>query len=157
MSEDSHVRVHATLVGLPREDDSLTGTLLCGEPGAGKSSMAFRLIDSGGILVADDQVDLTFGHGGLWGAPPDNIAGLIEARGIGLIRLPYEPRMRITCVVTLKPGFAAERMPVREWYQPPETFRARSSALRIPAFTLDPLDPAVPAKIAALTFGRLHD
>lgn len=153
---DAQARIHASLVALEREDGGRGGVLLFGAPGAGKSDVALRLIDGGGTLVADDQVDLVFGEGGLWGSAPANIAGLIEARGIGLIRLPFEPRVRIALAVTLKSGGPIERMPKREWYQPPDAFRARGGALRIPHVTLDPFEASAPAKIAAAVFGKIE-
>ena len=62
---DPHARIHATLVALPREDGSEAGVLLLGEPGAGKSDIALRLIDNDGMLVADDQVELAIADGAL--------------------------------------------------------------------------------------------
>jgi hypothetical protein len=153
---EAQARIHASLVALEREDGALGGVLLFGEPGAGKSDVALRLIDGGGTLVADDQVDLVFGDGGLWGSAPEKIAGLIEARGIGLLRLPHLPRVRVALAVTLIPGGPVERMPVRLWYQPPEGFRARGGALRIPHVTLDPREAATPAKIALAVYGKIE-
>lgn len=156
MTAESQARIHATLVALTREDGGRGGVLLFGEPGAGKSDVALRLIDNGATLVADDQVDLMFGEGGLWGAAPAKIAGLIEARGIGLLRLPFEPRVKVALAVTLKPGGPVERMPARVWYQPPDAFRARGGALRIPHVTLDPREAATPAKIALAIYGKIE-
>lgn len=150
------VRVHATLVALPREDGGEAGVLLLGEPGAGKSDVALQLIDNDGMLVADDQVELAFTGGALWGSAPPRIAGLIEARGIGLIRLPYLERVRITMAVRLIAGGAVERMPPRMWYKPPGAFRAQGAALRIPAYTLDPREAGTPSKIAAAAFGKIE-
>ncbi len=153
---DPHARIHATLAALPREDGSEAGVLLLGEPGAGKSDIALRLIDNDGMLVADDQVELALADGALWGSAPARIAGLIEARGIGLVRLPYLERVRIALAIRLIPGGAVERMPPRMWFQPPPAFRAQGAALRIPAYTLDPREAGTPAKIAAAAFGRVE-
>lgn len=152
---ENETRVHATLVAVPRPDGTKPGVLLFGSPGAGKSEVALQLIEAGAALVADDQVELTLGDGGLWGSPPAKIAGLIEARGIGLLRLPFEPRARVTLAVELLTG-EPERMPVRRWYQPPQTFRARGGALRIPLVTLDGHAAATPAKIRAALLGRIE-
>lgn len=62
--------------------------LIEGAPGSGKSSLALALIDRGAILVGDDGVVLEDRGERLWAAPPPNIAGLIEVRNVGLIRLP---------------------------------------------------------------------
>ncbi len=61
------------------------GILLIGPPGSGKSDLALRLLDLGCDLVADDQVLL---DGNTLSAPA-NLAGLLEVRGLGLLRLPY--------------------------------------------------------------------
>lgn len=156
MSADTSVRIHATLVAIGREDGSEAGALFLGPPGSGKSDLALRLIHDGALLVADDQVDVSFAHGGLWGTAPGSIAGLIEARGIGLIRLPYAPGVRIAAVFDLTPGAAAERMPEKRWYQPPQTFRARGGALRIPLYGLNALEPAATAKVALTLLGKVE-
>lgn len=156
MKDDATARIHATLVAVPRPGQATPGgALLLGPPGSGKSDVALRLIEAGAVLVADDQVDLSLGDGGLWGAAPAATAGLIEARGIGLIRLPFEKRARIAAVVELVTG-EIERMPARRWYQPPQTFRARGGALRIPLFALNAFEAATPAKIRAAIVGKIE-
>ena len=101
MSADASVRIHATLVAIGREDGAELGALFLGPPGSGKSDLALRLIHDGALLVADDQVEVSFAHGGLWGAVPDKIAGLIEARGIGLLTVPALPRAKLVLAVDL--------------------------------------------------------
>lgn len=155
MNSDAETRVHATLVAIARADGGRAGALLFGPPGAGKSEIALRLIETGALLVADDQVELTLGDGGLWGAAPKALAGLIEVRGVGLVRLPFEPRVRVALAVELVSG-EAERMPARRWYQPPQNFRARGGALRIPLVTLDGHAVATPAKIRAALTGKIE-
>ena len=61
------------------------GVLLLGAPGAGKSDMLLRLTQCGFDMVADDQVRLD----GLWACAPAELAGVLEVRGLGLVRLPY--------------------------------------------------------------------
>ena len=156
MSGDTSVRVHATLVAIGRADGSEHGALFLGPPGSGKSDMALRLIHDGALLVADDQVDVSFAHGGLWGAAPEKIAGLIEARGIGLIRLPFSPGVRIAAVFDLTPGTAIERSPEKRWYQPPQTFRARGGALRIPLYALNPFEASANAKVTLALLGKVE-
>lgn len=66
------------------------GLLILGRSGSGKSSLALELIAIGATLVADDRVVVTPGPGGkITLSSPDTIAGLVEARGIGLLRLPH--------------------------------------------------------------------
>lgn len=59
--------------------------LLLGRPASGKSDLLLRLIDRGFALVADDQVVIVDGRA----SPPQTIAGLIEVRGLGLLRLAH--------------------------------------------------------------------
>lgn len=64
------------------------GVLIEGPPGSGKSSLTLALIDRGAALIGDDGVTVEPREGRLWAAPPPNIAGLIELRNLGLVRLP---------------------------------------------------------------------
>ena len=61
------------------------GVLLLGPSGAGKSDLVLRLMDRGFDLIADDQVVL---HG-LTASAPQAIAGLLEVRGLGVVRLAH--------------------------------------------------------------------
>jgi serine kinase of HPr protein (carbohydrate metabolism regulator) len=88
--------------------------LIEGAPGSGKSSLALALIDRGAALIGDDGVTLTRGSGGaLIAAPPPNIAGLIELRGIGIVRLEAAPPAPLALILSLvAPGDPApERLP----------------------------------------------
>ncbi len=60
-----------------------------GPSGAGKSAVAMHLIGLGARLVADDRTALSLRGGRVLAAPPPAIAGLIEVRGLGLLRLPH--------------------------------------------------------------------
>ena len=80
----------------------LTGAravLIRGPSGAGKSRLALDLIEAGraGVLrfarlVGDDRVHVQTAAGRLLVRPAETLAGLIEVRGLGVLRLPYEPR-----------------------------------------------------------------
>ncbi len=66
--------------------------LIRGAAGSGKSSLALQLMAYGGALVADDQVILTHSDGALIASCPATIAGLVEARGIGILHAaPHGP------------------------------------------------------------------
>src|SRR3546814_12969710 len=81
MSEQA---VHANCVALDGR-----AVLLMGASGSGKSDLALRLIDRGWSLVCDDYVPLECRGGKLVHAPLEQIAGPMEVRHVGLIRLPF--------------------------------------------------------------------
>ena len=87
------------------------GVLLTGPAGAGKSSLALRLIDAGGRLVADDRVLVEAADGLAMARPAPSLAGWIEVRGAGLARLSYDRAAPLALVVHLAPGTAVERLP----------------------------------------------
>lgn len=126
--------VHATSVAIEG-----AGLLLLGPSGSGKSDLALRLIDRGAVLVADDQVDLSLLDGQAFAQPPSAIRGLIEARGIGLLRLPYLERAPLVLAVQLVPGGSIERMP--------EPALWREAGISLPLVALDPFESSTPAKL----------
>jgi HPr kinase/phosphorylase len=65
------------------------GLLIFGQSGAGKSTLALQMIALGCQLVADDRCNIAVEHAKLIARAPRTIAGLIEARGLGILRLPY--------------------------------------------------------------------
>lgn len=77
------------------------GVLILGTSGSGKSSLALQLIGRGGQLVADDQVRLERKGESLVAGAPQAIAGLIEARGVGILRLDAVPEVPLTIAVDL--------------------------------------------------------
>lgn len=100
------IRVHGTAVALDG-----AGILLSGPSGAGKSDLALRLIDEGAALIADDQTELCRVGAGLRMTAPATIAGLIEVRGIGILRVRSAPSAQLRLVATLVLGEAIERLP----------------------------------------------
>ena len=87
------------------------GLIVTGDSGTGKSSLTTELIAHGAGLVADDWVVIERGRaGGLVMSAPKPIAGLLELRGIGLVRLPYTDQAPLTCIVDLNRE-PAERLP----------------------------------------------
>ncbi len=75
--------------------------MLAGAPGIGKSDLALRLIDAGALLIADDQTLLRCDGEKLLASPPDSIAGLIEVRHVGLMRLPFTTLLPVALYVEL--------------------------------------------------------
>lgn len=88
--------IHATTVAWQGK-----GALILGASGRGKSGLALALMALGADLVSDDRTVLTAGPDGLWAAPPPAIAGMIEARGVGLLRAAHLPQARVALCVDL--------------------------------------------------------
>ena len=80
----SSLLLHGSAVSL---DDQ--GILLLGKSGRGKSDLALQMIDRGGTLIADDQVRLCRAGDRLIAEAPEVLAGLIEVRGVGILRVPH--------------------------------------------------------------------
>jgi HPr kinase/phosphorylase len=86
------------------------GLLMLGASGRGKSGLALNLMALGAELVADDRVALTRVGQSIIASAPENISGLIEARGIGLLRAATFGPVPLAFVVDLNQT-EAERMP----------------------------------------------
>lgn len=108
------------------------GVLLLGPPGSGKSDLVLRLIDRGFALVADDRVEIENGHA----SAPAALAGLLEVRGLGILRLPYLARAELALAVTL--GGAVPRLPAP----------AHDAALGVPVLALDARQASAPQVVA---------
>jgi serine kinase of HPr protein (carbohydrate metabolism regulator) len=106
----STVHASAVLVG--------TGAVLIrGPSGSGKSRLALDLIEAGRAgalrfvrLVADDRVYLEPAGGRLLARPAESLAGLIEVRDVGVLRVAYEPIAVVGLVVDLAAA-DADRLP----------------------------------------------
>ncbi|MDD9977576.1 MAG: HPr kinase/phosphatase C-terminal domain-containing protein, partial [Boseongicola sp.] len=91
------------------------GALIIGRSGSGKSSLALELISRGAVLVSDDQVAVqSLPEQGVILSAPARIEGLIEARGVGLIKLPHT-KARLEIVVNLD-EIETERLPEPHTY-----------------------------------------
>ena len=101
-------RVHGTSVAL--EDK---GVLLTGASGSGKSDLALRLIDSGATLISDDQTICERRNDEIFLFPQKKINGLIEVRGVGIIRVPYIEDVKLKMIVQLIDK-QPERIPLKE-------------------------------------------
>ncbi|HEY8163170.1 MAG TPA: HPr kinase/phosphatase C-terminal domain-containing protein [Methylocystis sp.] len=94
------------------------GVLLRGPSGSGKSAFTLALISrcqSRGDfarLVADDRVSLEGANGRLVARPHPAISGAMELRGLGLMRMEYEPACVLHAIVDIcPPGARPARMP----------------------------------------------
>lgn len=102
---ETAVRLHASAVAVDGR-----GCLITGSAGAGKSTLAVEMIALGADLVADDRVDLCRAGGALLVSAPGPIAGLLELRGAGILRLPARPEAPLDLIVDLDTA-ETERLP----------------------------------------------
>jgi serine kinase of HPr protein (carbohydrate metabolism regulator) len=86
------------------------GVLVRGPSGSGKSDLALRALHAGWRLVSDDRTLVWMSGGALYGRAPETIAGLLEARGVGVVPLCALTFAPIALVVDAAPG-PVERMP----------------------------------------------
>lgn len=126
--------VHATAVAI--EGDAI---LLRGPPGAGKSDLALRLIESGARLLADDQALLCRAEDRVLVRAPAAIAGLIEVRGVGILPVDALDQAPLTLVVDLVPPDQVERIPDNRF----ETVLG----LAVPLIALAPFEASAAAKL----------
>jgi serine kinase of HPr protein (carbohydrate metabolism regulator) len=126
--------IHATAVALGGR-----AVLLLGAPGSGKSDLALRLIESGWILVADDRVVLLRRDAILLASSPRNLAGLIEARGIGICRVPFLAEAEVALAVQLDSAAAVERLP--------QVLSRTFLDVSIPLINIAPFEASAPAKL----------
>ncbi|MCG8434447.1 MAG: HPr kinase/phosphatase C-terminal domain-containing protein [Gammaproteobacteria bacterium] len=124
--------VHGTTVAV-----SGAGVLLQGPSGSGKSDLALRLIDRGAVLVADDRTVIERRDGELIASAPEALRGLLEVRGIGLVRTPAQAAVSLSLAVDL--DAPPERLPL------PETTSLMGVRLRL--LRLSAFDSSAAAKI----------
>lgn len=77
------------------------GVLITGAAGSGKSSLALAMMAYGAKLIADDRVVLRAIENRVLASAPKAISGLIEARGIGLLRADTATDAPIKLVIDL--------------------------------------------------------
>jgi HPr kinase/phosphorylase len=136
----STVHASAVLVGSK-------AVLIRGPAGAGKSQLAWRLLWSAQPftrLVADDRVQLEARGGRLLARPAPALAGLIEVRGLGIRRVPYEEVAAVNLVVDLAAADAA-RLPPRE------AVEVAVEGVTLPRLPVAPGKPALPVVLAFFT------
>jgi len=126
--------VHATAVAIDGG-----AVLLRGPPGSGKSDLALRLIDGGARLIADDQTVLLRRDAHILVRAPATIAGLIEVRGVGVLRLDPLDEVQLALIVDLVPAAEVERLPEPRF----ETILG----LAIPLLALAPFEASAAAKL----------
>jgi len=89
------------------------GALIIGVSGSGKSSLALAMMGFGAKLATDDRVILRLVHSRVIASAPAAIDGLVEARGIGLLRAKTEPEAPIKLVIDLDQNEQDRLPPIR--------------------------------------------
>ena len=149
MSSDQHLAtlatIHATAVLV-----GARAVLIQGPTGAGKSRLALALLSAAQMgelsfarLVADDRALIEPMHGRLLVRPAPALAGLLEVRGLGIRRVPYEPVAVVGMVLELAAEDAG-RLPE------PASRETRIAQIRLPRLAVAPGIEPLPLLLAAL-------
>lgn len=127
--------IHATSL-----DINGAGVLIVGPSGAGKSDLALRLIENkGAVLVADDRTNLEAKGGLLWAKTPENIEGMMEVRGIGLVQKDFKPQTIVKLVVAAQKNEKIERMPEKTFF--------KEQGVEVECMLLSLLEASAPDKV----------
>ena len=144
--------IHATAVAIGSR-----GALIRGASGSGKSDLALRCMAlppalltgaAGCALVADDQVEIDCAGDVVIARPPDALAGLLEVRGIGVLKVPYTRSSVLRLVVDLVLPADVPRLP-----DPPATVSILG--VKLPLLRLAPFEASAPIKLV-LALAGLH-
>jgi len=132
------LRVHATAVAIATAL-GVRAVLLRGRSGSGKSDLALRLIDAGAHLVTDDQSVLSRRGDAIVVTAPARISGLMEVRGIGIMRVEALAEAPVVLIADLVPSEQIDRMPERR--------RETILGLSLPVIAVAPFEASAPAKL----------
>ncbi len=136
--------VHATTVEITGQ-----GVLIRGPSGSGKSDLALRLMDGGAHLIADDQTELSLEGGRVVARAPETIAGLLEVRGLGVVRVAHRAWAPLALVVDLMPEDAIERLP--------DPVFADFLGVTVPRLDLAPFQVSAAAKVRLAVHSAKRD
>ncbi|MBU6474562.1 MAG: serine/threonine protein kinase [Alphaproteobacteria bacterium] len=129
-----------TAVAVGGADFPASAVLLRGFSGRGKSDLAFRLIGAGATLICDDQVALERRQDDkIIAEPVESIRGLLEVRGLGLLKYPVAPPTQLRLAVDLVSREDVPRLPDPETV---DILGVPVAVLKLHAF-----DASAPAKI----------
>lgn len=138
------ILVHATTVDIHGQ-----GVLIRGPSGSGKSDLALRLLDGGARLVADDQTEVSRQGDQLIARSPDSIAGLLEVRGLGIVKVDYSPWVALALVVDLVADNKIERLP--------EPGSEQFFGISLPCLDLAGFQVSAAAKVRLAVFSAKRD
>ena len=96
ISKDNSKIMHATSVDIDGK-----GVVILGKSGTGKSNLAVKLISMGAKLISDDQTKFKLKENTIIVSKPETTPNLIEARGIGLIKVPFVVSAKLFCFVKI--------------------------------------------------------
>jgi serine kinase of HPr protein (carbohydrate metabolism regulator) len=123
------VNIHACTVAL-----GPLGVLIEGKSGSGKTSLALAAIEKlqsqnhFAALVADDQCLIEAVNGRLIATCPPALAGLIEMRGLGVVKTTNLSSVLIDFVIQIVDDGIIERMPQQQF--------AKFAGIDLPVFEL---------------------
>jgi serine kinase of HPr protein (carbohydrate metabolism regulator) len=130
------VNIHASCVCIKNK-----GILFLGDSGSGKSDISLRLIaDYKATLIGDDRIDIIAKGNNIIASAPKNLSGLLEVRGIGIIKVKTKRKNKIDLAVFLTQD-KIERMPEPLYYELLDK--------KIPLININPFEPSATAKILA--------
>lgn len=135
------------------------GVFIHGPSGSGKSDLALRLIDQPGLgtgaaaltawLVADDQVAITRCGDRLFAAAPPRLAGLLEVRGLGIVKVDHAPETEVRLAVRLADAESIERLPEKD-------AQLVLLDIAVPEIAVDAAAASAPARVRAGVLESLH-
>lgn len=118
--------------------------LIEGPSGSGKSTLTLALLDRGAALVGDDGVLLDAQASRLMASPHPRIAGLVEVRNLGLLRLA-EPLTAPVALVLVLDADAPRFIETAE--------TCDRGGVTLPLIRLDPGSGALRAELALAHYG----
>ena len=131
------LNIHATCVKIDSK-----GVLILGDSGSGKSDLALRLITMfSAKLVSDDRTDIFNDSGVIKAKAPSVLKGLLEVRGVGIIKQEYTKETKVDLVVKLT-NDKIERMPLPQNY--------KIEGVEIPMYHINPFESSAPSKIVTI-------
>jgi len=132
--------IHASTVAIDGR-----AVLITGPSGSGKSDLALRLLDRGFTLVSDDQTLVRRDGATLVATAPEQIAGKLEIRGIGIVEVETAANVPVALLVELTSDI--RRLPDDSRERP-------VLGLPLPVVSIDAMTASAASKVA-LALNRL--